>query len=116
MQLQATVAAGERRLRPRDYLILLGVTVLSLGYPLVHPRTLTSHETTHCQNVVEMLASGDWIIPTYGGRPWLERPPLPHWCTGTFALAFGTGERGMEVASILAGTVCLLLTARMAAL
>jgi 4-amino-4-deoxy-L-arabinose transferase-like glycosyltransferase len=116
MQVSGTGTPDDRRLRGADYAILLVVSLLSLGYPLVHPRTLTSHETTHCQNVVEMLASGDWIIPTYGGRPWLERPPLPHWCTGLFAMLFGTGERGMEIGSMVAGFVSVVLVARLTAL
>jgi hypothetical protein len=55
----------------------------------VQDRTLTIHEAVHCQNVREMIAGGDWVIPTYGGRPWLERPPLPHWATAAFVLLTG---------------------------
>lgn len=68
----------------------LGLVCLALfGIALVQDRTLTIHEAVHCQNVREMIAGGDWVIPTYGGRPWLERPPLPHWATATFVLLTG---------------------------
>lgn len=65
------------------------VCVVLFGIALVQDRTLTIHEAVHCQNVREMLAGGDWVIPTYGGRPWLERPPLPHWATAAFVWLSG---------------------------
>ena len=66
-------------LRPADF-ALLGLLCLGLfGFTMAENQVLTTHEAVHCQNVREMWASHDWIIPTYGGRPWLERPPLPDW-------------------------------------
>ena len=36
-----------------------------------------------------MMVSHDWLTPTIGGRPWLERPPLPQWITVAFASVIG---------------------------
>src|SRR5262249_12864963 len=40
---------------------------------------LSYHEAFVAQGAREMLDSGAWANPTIGGRPWLEKPPLPWW-------------------------------------
>jgi len=97
-------------------LLLLLLCLVRYGFTLVYHRVLTTHEAVHCENVREMFRDGDWLIPTYGGRVWLERPPLPHWATGAVASLVGGVDRdwAMRVASILAGAAAVLLTARMA--
>ena len=99
-----------------DIGVLLLLCLVRYGFTLVYHQVLTTHETVHCENVREMFQSGDWIIPTYGGRVWLERPPLPHWATGAVASLVGSVDQdwAMRVASILAGVAAVLLTARMA--
>ena len=37
------------------------------------------HEARLPQTSREMLATHRWLLPHSGIRPWLERPPLPHW-------------------------------------
>ncbi|MBI1918955.1 MAG: hypothetical protein HYS12_30055 [Planctomycetes bacterium] len=104
-------------LRPAD-LTLLGLLCLGLfGFTMAENQVLTTHEAVHCQNVREMWASHDWIIPTYGGRPWLERPPLPHWATGAFVALIGRPEQAWTYrgASVLAGALIVLMTAWMTA-
>src|SRR5205085_3102892 len=105
-------------LRPAD-LTLLSLLCLGLfGFTMVENQVLTTHEAVHCQNVREMWTSHDWIIPTYGGRPWLERPPLPHWATGAFVALVGQPAQAWTYrgASVLAGMLIVLMTAWMASL
>src|SRR5262249_61242210 len=78
-------ATDPRSLRSSDYLLLALLCAALAAPALLDGRWLTTHEATHCLNVREMFDSGNWLIPTYGGRPWLERPPVPHWLTGGFA-------------------------------
>lgn len=80
------------------------------GGPIVANPPLSTHEAVHCQNVREMLASGDWIIPTYGGRVWLERPPLPHWLTALFVAGFPDEPWPwvFRLGSLVAGTLATL--------
>jgi 4-amino-4-deoxy-L-arabinose transferase-like glycosyltransferase len=66
----------------REALILLVFAILVNGYSILDGRDLTIHEAVHCLNTREMLANHDWVIPSYGGKPWLERPPLPFYITG----------------------------------
>ncbi len=39
--------------------------------------------------VREMLATGDWTVPSIAGEPWLDDPPLYYWISAIFAAAFG---------------------------
>src|SRR5262249_14045586 len=59
---------------------------------------------------------GDWVIPHYGGRPWLERPPLPFWLSIPVVTAVGDGPAAYRLASILVAVPCVLLVGWMAAL
>src|SRR5262245_5668352 len=104
------------RLTRRDCAVLVLLCLLVHGFALVYPRGLTTHEAVHCQNVREMFTGGDWLIPSYGGRPWLERPPLPHWLTGLGAALAGTFESdwAMRLGPLLAGCATVLLTGWMA--
>src|SRR5471030_1069702 len=105
------IHAGERGLRVCDYLLLLTLCTLLYGFSLIHPRIFTTHETVHCLNVREMFTSGEWFIPTYGGRPWLERPPLPHSMTATGVAIFGDLglERAHRIGSIFIATLAVLI-------
>jgi 4-amino-4-deoxy-L-arabinose transferase-like glycosyltransferase len=48
---------------------------------MISGRPLSLHEARLPEVSREMMQHGDWLIPRSGGRPWLERPPLPHWIT-----------------------------------
>ena len=99
------------RLFTRDYVILATFCCVLFGCSLILPRVFTTHETVHCQNVREMFTTQQWLIPTYGGRPWLERPPAPHWFTGLLALPFGiqTNDWSMRIGSILIASIAVLV-------
>lgn len=53
-----------------------------------------------------MIRSGDWIIPTYQGLPWFEKPVLVFWMAGAAIKVFGL-EIGPRLPSVLAslGTI-----------
>jgi 4-amino-4-deoxy-L-arabinose transferase-like glycosyltransferase len=49
----------------------------------------------------EMLLSGDWIVPTFNGVPYVEKPPLMYWLTaGTFAI-LGPSEFSARIWKVL---------------
>src|SRR5262245_7589623 len=101
-------------LRKADYLLLAGYSLLVCGFALWFGRTFTTHETVGCVNVREMRASGDWIIPSYGGRPWLERPPLPFWLTMPFVAVVGDVPGAYRMAPLAVAIPCVLLVGWMA--
>jgi 4-amino-4-deoxy-L-arabinose transferase-like glycosyltransferase len=73
------VTDTSRRLRRADYLLLTLLAAALFGYCTISGKPLTMHEARLPQNAREMLATGEWLLPRSGERPWLERPPFPHW-------------------------------------
>ncbi|MGE3315967.1 MAG: ArnT family glycosyltransferase, partial [Planctomycetaceae bacterium] len=57
-------------------IVVAGVTVLAFGLGSL---SLRSHEIYVAVPVREMFATGDFIVPRYGGTPRLEKPPLAYW-------------------------------------
>jgi 4-amino-4-deoxy-L-arabinose transferase-like glycosyltransferase len=93
--------------------LLAAFALLLFGYAGFSGRPLTMHEARLPECAREMLHRGDWLLPTSGGRPWLERPPLPHWCVIASMKLFGRDDRVwiVRLPSAIAGTVTVLLTA-----
>ena len=59
--------------------------------------------------VLEMLARGDWIVPTAAGKPWLDYPALTYW-GGLFwsTLLGGATPFALRLTPLIAGGVFLL--------
>jgi 4-amino-4-deoxy-L-arabinose transferase-like glycosyltransferase len=65
--------------------------------------------------VLEMLARGDWIVPTAGGAPWLDYPPLTYWGGLLWSqLLGGPTPFALRLAPLIAGGVFLLATVSIA--
>src|SRR5204862_343265 len=56
---------------------------------------LSYHEAFVAQGAREILDSGGWAYPTIGGRPWLEKPPLPWWLTAVLGRGAGGVDEGV---------------------
>jgi 4-amino-4-deoxy-L-arabinose transferase-like glycosyltransferase len=69
------------RLRAKDYFVLGAFCLILFGYAMFSGTPLSLHSARLPECAREMMADHDWLIPRSGGRPWLERPPLPHWIT-----------------------------------
>jgi len=48
-----------------------------------------TNEAYYSQIPREMVASGDWLVPTFNGKPFLIKPPLTHWIVGSLYKLFG---------------------------
>ncbi len=103
-------------LRRWDYVLLAAFCLLLFGYAGFSGRPLTMHEARLPETSREMLVTHSWLLPTSGGRPWLERPPLPHWVVTSAMRLFGHDDRVWVVRwpSGLMGLIAVLLTASMA--
>jgi 4-amino-4-deoxy-L-arabinose transferase-like glycosyltransferase len=63
----------------------------------------------------EMLASGNWLVPTLDGLPYFHKPPLFYWITAASLSLFGTHEWAARLAPLmgaLAGAAALHRFAR----
>jgi 4-amino-4-deoxy-L-arabinose transferase-like glycosyltransferase len=104
--------------RPRSRLgwALLGLGILTLGFRLGSAGRLTYHEAIVAQVAREMAARGSWLVPTLGGLPWLEKPPLAFWLVaGLGRLAGAIDETVARLPSVLAAGMLALVVARLAA-
>ena len=107
------VIASTERLQRADVALLALFSLVLFGYSLIGGRVLTMHEARLPQASREMLADHDWLVPKCGGRPWVERPPLPHWITvGVGALAGRCDQAWIvRIPPALMGTLSVLLLA-----
>ena len=84
-------------------LAVVALATLTLGVGLGHSARLTYHEAFVAQSAREMLATGNALIPTLGGRPWLEKPPLAIWLVALAGrVTGGVGEAEARLPSAVA--------------
>jgi hypothetical protein len=77
----------------------------NLAYPFVEP-----DESRYAQVALEMLQSGDFVVPRLLGEPYLDKPPLLYWATaGSFHL-FGPSEFAARFPAALAAILTILAT------
>lgn len=74
-------------------------------------RTFAYHEVRAVVPAREMLATGDWTVPRFAGRPRLAKPPLVYWMLATLGGVCGeidefTARCPQAVAAVL---LCLLM-------
>jgi 4-amino-4-deoxy-L-arabinose transferase-like glycosyltransferase len=102
------------RLRVNDYLLLGAFCLILFGYAMFSGSPLSLHSARLPECAREMMANHDWLIPRSGGRPWLERPPLPHWITIAVSALFGQQCDRVWVVRLpaaLMGVAIVLMTA-----
>jgi 4-amino-4-deoxy-L-arabinose transferase-like glycosyltransferase len=99
-----------------DYLLVGAFCFVLFGYCAFSGRPLTMHEARLPQTAREMKAAGEWLLPHSGIRPWLERPPLPHWVVIGSMTLFGSDDSVwvVRLPSAVMGTLTALLTMWMA--
>ena len=89
MQLNES-SVGLRRLGPDVVAVLLLVLVVSsIFVPRLAQTPLIGEETRGADSAVEMLRTGDWIVPRQQGQVFPERPPMTFWSMALVGLARG---------------------------
>jgi 4-amino-4-deoxy-L-arabinose transferase-like glycosyltransferase len=74
---------------PRAGAIILALLVVAYLVPgLVGHDPWKADEPYTFGVVNHMLRSGDWVVPTVGGQPFVEKPPLYYWVSSATAAAF----------------------------
>ena len=83
----------------------LVVLFLRLGaYPLLDP-----DEARFARTSVEMMRSGDYVVPTFEGAPRLVKPPLLHWIQASLFVIAGPSEMLARLPAAGATFISLLL-------
>ena len=67
-------------------------------------------EATYAQVAREMVATGDWLTPRWGGDSFFDKPPLTLWAMAAGYSVVGVGEGATRFGSALAGIATVLLT------
>lgn len=80
--------------------ILLVVTVLA-QLPTWFAPEWQGTEGRRVQIALEMVRSGDWLVPTLGGEPTWAKPPLHYWLLGAAAKMFGTDSFVLRLPAVL---------------
>jgi 4-amino-4-deoxy-L-arabinose transferase-like glycosyltransferase len=66
------------------FAVAICAPLLGLTSPL-----LEVDDARYAQIPAEMLASGDWVVPTLNGLPYIEKPPLWYWTAAASCKIFG---------------------------
>src|SRR5436309_9666920 len=95
--------------RTGHYLLLL-LTWAALFLPnLGGPSLWDIDEGNNAEAAREMLASGNWIVPTFNYQLRVDKPALLYWCQIGAYRAFGVSEFAARLPSALAAMIAVLL-------
>lgn len=92
------------RLRIPDWILLLACCAFFFFWQLSAFGLLGADEPRYAQVAREMLERGDWITPTLGGEPWLEKPPLYYWQAMAAYKIFGVSDWAARLPSAIDAT------------
>jgi 4-amino-4-deoxy-L-arabinose transferase-like glycosyltransferase len=93
-------------------LVLLLLTVAAC-WPAWSIPDLDGTEGRRAQIALEMLQSGDWMVPTLGGEPTWAKPPLHYWLLCLGIAADGMSPWAVRLPSVLAAWLAALLAAQL---
>lgn len=88
-------------------LATFAVGAFSIFFRLGEAKSLGSHEGYAIVPAREMLLTGDYVVPRFGGMPRLQKPPLIYW--SILAAAKVTGTLDVTTARLPAAIAGLLL-------
>jgi 4-amino-4-deoxy-L-arabinose transferase-like glycosyltransferase len=88
-----------------DWLLLAGFCGFLFFFGLAYFGLIGADEPRYAQVAREMLARHDWITPTLGGKPWLEKPPLYYWQAMLAYSIFGVSDWSARLPSAVDATL-----------
>lgn len=92
----------------RFFLPLVAVTLLVSFFGLGSFTLFDVDEAVFSEATKEMVASGDWITPTYNGENRYDKPILFYWLMGASYKVFGVNEFGARFPSALSGLLLVV--------
>ena len=91
-----------------DILLLAGFCAFLFFYGLGAFGLIGADEPRYAQVAREMLDRHDWITPTLGGSPWLEKPPLYYWQAMLVYSVLGVTDFAARIPSAIDATLLVL--------
>jgi 4-amino-4-deoxy-L-arabinose transferase-like glycosyltransferase len=91
-----------------DWFLLACVCAFFFFFGLSYFGLIGADEPRYAQIAREMLARHDWITPTLGGQPWLEKPVLYYWEAMLSYSIFGVSDWAARVPSAVDATLLVL--------
>jgi 4-amino-4-deoxy-L-arabinose transferase-like glycosyltransferase len=91
-----------------DWLLLAGFCAFLFFFGLAYFGLLGADEPRYAQVAREMLARHDWITPTLGGKPWLEKPALYYWQAMLAYSIFGVSDWAARLPSAVDATMMVV--------
>jgi 4-amino-4-deoxy-L-arabinose transferase-like glycosyltransferase len=91
-----------------DFLLLAGFCAFLFFYGLGAFGLIGADEPRYAQVAHEMLDRRDWITPTLGGHPWLEKPPLYYWQAMFTYGILGVSDIAARIPSALDATLLVI--------
>lgn len=88
------------RFRLTDWLLLISFPAFFFFWKLASFGLIGADEPRYAQVAREMMQRGDWITPTLGGLPWLEKPPLYYWQAILAYKLFGVSDWAARLPSV----------------
>ena len=86
--------------RLTDWLLLVAVPAFFFLWKLAAFGLIGADEPRYAQVAREMLVRHDWVTPTLGGIPWLEKPPLYYWQAMFVYRLFGVSDWAARLPSV----------------
>lgn len=99
----------------RDRAVVVGLVVLVAFFAVgVFDHSLWgSNDAREAGMIADAFRSGNWVVPTLNGVPFLEKPPLTHWISLALCTLLGRVDEGaMRLPSALCGLGAALLAFR----
>jgi 4-amino-4-deoxy-L-arabinose transferase-like glycosyltransferase len=90
-----------------DWLLLAGFCGFLFFFGLSSFGLIGMDEPRYAQVAREMLARHDWITPTLGGKPWLEKPVLYYWQAMLAYAVFGVSDWAARLPSAVDATLMI---------
>jgi 4-amino-4-deoxy-L-arabinose transferase-like glycosyltransferase len=91
-----------------DWLLLAGFCGFLFFFGLAYFGLLGADEPRYAQVAREMFARHDWITPTLGGTPWLEKPALYYWQAMVAYAVFGVSDWAARLPSAVDATMMVV--------
>jgi 4-amino-4-deoxy-L-arabinose transferase-like glycosyltransferase len=91
-----------------DALLLAGFCAFLFFWGLGQFGLIGADEPRYAQVAREMLDRHDWITPTLGGMPWLEKPPVYYWQAMAAYAVLGVSDAAARVPSAVDATLLVI--------